>query len=130
MNYENLVEKIKYLRKFGGNVLCIGEERITDTIVDKLFLGHSSIFVDVTKTSLGAKELLLEELSYDLIFCTPAIEESTSGLDLMDSVFETHPYANFVLSSDCEAYEELDLEPQQIYLNINSLDKINMLLRD
>lgn len=129
MNLNELVEKLKYLRKFGGNVLCIGADKDTGPIVDNFFTGHSSIFVDLATSSTAAKELLLEQLSYDLVFCTPQTEESNSELELMDMVFEAHPYANFVLASDCKAYEELNLEPQQIYLNFGTLEGIIAKLR-
>lgn len=130
MNVKELIDRVKYLRKFGGNVLFVGAKEVAELIIDKLFPNNPAVFIDKVETSEAAKELLLEHLNYDLVFCSPHIEESHSGLDLMDIVNDAHPYAKFILASDCEAYEELDLEPQQLFLNIKTLESLSEEIRD
>ena len=124
MTWHELTQKLKHLRTFGGSVLCIGDAHEVGPIIEKLFKGQSSIFVDRATSTPQAKEFLLEQLSYDLVFSTPHIELSHSGLDLMDLVSETHPFADFVLITDCKEYDKLDLEPNQLVMNEKSLEAL------
>ena len=122
MNKQDLLNKLKYLKKFGGNVLFVGNKSEFSKILETFFAGENSIFIDMALNSMDAKERLLEQLSYDLVFCTPELEHSDTGLYLMDLVGETHPYAQFILVSDLEVYDELDLEPNQFFLNTSKID--------
>ena len=122
MNKQDLLNKLKYLRKFGGNVLCVGSKLHMSQIVENFFLGSNSTFVDMASNTVEAKEKLLEQLSYDLVFCSPQLERSDSGLYLMDLVEETHPYAQFVLVSDLDVYEDLNLEPNQFFLHTGNVE--------